>query len=187
MARYNNKNVNYYERYQEVKNMKAGTIRYFKAVKSLFKIKNDRQTLNKIRELRKNEAYKKGKTFSQAFEDFQNGTNYENGIKIRDYKIFTGEYFKERTSRYYNNYLSALEKNGISQDIIDFLRKNPDIVKSGALPPITEFYEPSLGKGAKYSLNLDDSDYWEANIREFLIYAYDAEELDIEEIRFKKK
>lgn len=158
----------YYEMYEEIKNLKPKTAKYYRAVSKMFKLEIDRDALQRIRADRKNEAYKKGKSFSQAVQDFEAGVKYENASIQRAYDIWSGAYFEKRTNQYVENYLKALERNNISADIRDFLRSNPEIIKSGAVPYITAFYIPSRGKGKKYSLSIDTSEQMEETLREFL-------------------
>lgn len=174
MARIKSSALNYYERYNKVKNMKVGTIEYYKEVRKLFGLSRNTEGLKRVREMRKEGLYKKGKTFSQAVRDFENGIKYENSIKERDYKILTGQYFEHKTNTYYENYIKALKTMGFGNDVLNYLREHPDIVKSGALPPITVYYTPNESKTKHYSLNLDDSEAWELNIKEFLNDAYGA-------------
>ena len=69
----------------------------------------------------------------------------------------------------------AIEKLNIDDDILDFLRANPEIIKMGAMPPITQFYIPSRGKGKKYSLNIENSEEYNEQLREFLREAWGAD------------
>ena len=165
----------YWEVYEEVKNLKPRTQKYYQAVSKLFGLKIDKDALMRVREFRKNEAYKKGKTFSQAVKEYEAGIKYENAVVQRAYSIWTGEYFEKRTNQYVDNYMNALEKNNIDDDILDFLRANPEIIKMGAMPPITEFYVPSRGKGKKYHLNINSVRDYNEELREFLREAWGAD------------
>lgn len=158
----------YYELYEEIKNLKPRTQKYYKAVSKMFKLEIDKEALMKIRAERKTEGYKKGKTFSQAVRDYEQGIKYENESIKRAYSIWSGEYFENRVSQYVNNYLKALEKNNISKDIIDYLRANPDIIMTGGVPYITAFYVPSRGKGKRYSLNIENNEQLDETLREHL-------------------
>lgn len=163
----------YYEMYEEIKNLKPKTAKYFRAVSKMFNIEIDTKGLQQIRALRKNDMYKKGKTFSQAVADYNAGVKYENKIKQRTIDIWEGKYLENITNTYSENYLKALERNNIDSDIINFLRSNPEIIKMGAMPNIKEFYIPSRGKGKKYSLNIENSEIWNQELREFLEEAWD--------------
>ena len=70
--------------------------------------------------------------------------------------------------------MKALEANNIDSDIIDFLRANPEIIHMGAMPPITDFYIPSRGKGKKYHLNIEASESFNDELRDFLRDAWGA-------------
>lgn len=165
----------YYEMYEEVSRMKPKTQQYYKAVSKMFNLSIDKDKLQIIREFRKNGVYKQGKTLSQAFKEYDDGVKYENMVVQRAYDIWSGEYLERVTNQYANNYLSALEKNGISSDIIEYLRNNMHIIKMGAMPPITDFYVPSKGKGKKYHLNLDNTEEMEESIRDFLRHSWGAD------------
>lgn len=165
----------YYELYQDVMKLKPKTLQYYRTVSKMFGITIDKNVLMKVREFRKEERYKQGRTLSQAYNEYAQGVKYENEVIQRAYDIWSGAYFDKVTNRYVDNYLSALELNGISDDIIDFLRNNPHIVKMGALPPITDFYVPSKGKGKKYHLNIEQSDELEETLRDFLNETWDAD------------
>ena len=158
----------YWEQYEEIKNLKPRTQKYYKAVSKMFGLEIDKNVLLRIREFRKNEAYKEGKTFSQAFKEYEQGIKYENEVIQRAYDIWSGSYFDNRMDTIANNYISALEKNGISKDIVDYLKAHKDIIKMGGMPPITEFYIPSKGKGSKYSLNISNSEDLEQTMRDDL-------------------
>ena len=165
----------YWEMYEEIKHMKPRTIKYYKAVSKMLKLEINKEALNRIRQERKNGAYKKGKKLSQAYADYEKGVKYENEAVARAYKIWSGEYLDKVTNTYAENYLNALEKNGISDDIIEFLRNNTDIIKMGAMPNITDFYVPSKGKGEKYHLNLDNTEEMEEALRDFLRDSWGAD------------
>ena len=165
----------YWEMYEEVKNLKPRTQKYYQAVSKMFGLEINKDVLMKVSEFRKNEAYKKGKTFSQAVKEYEQGIAYENKVIQRAYDIWSGSYFEHRTNQYVDNYINALEKNNIDDDILDFLRANPEIIKMGAMPPITQFYIPSRGKGKKYSLNIENSEDYNDQLREFLREAWGAD------------
>lgn len=158
----------YYELYAEIKKLKPRTVKYFKAVSKMFHIEIDRKGLQKIREQRKNEAYKTGKKFSDVVQEYNEGIKYENMVMQRTYDIWSGKYFEDKTNQYVNNYIKALKRNNIDSDIVDYLENNAEIIKSGAVPFITDFYIPSRGKGKKYSLNIDNSETMNNELREFL-------------------
>lgn len=158
----------YFEMYQEVKNLKPRTVKYYKAVSKMLNMQIDKEALKRVREFRKNEYYKKGRTFSQAVAEFEKGIKYENAVIQRAFDIWSGEYLDKRTTQYANNYIEALRRNNIDSDIINFLENNKEIIKMGAMPNITEFYIPSRGKGKRYSLNIESSEVWNAELREFL-------------------
>lgn len=164
----------YFIQYQEVKQLQPRTKAYYLKVSEMFNLKLDRVSLNKIRANRKNEAYKEGKTFSQAVKEYEAGVKYENLAIARAYKIWSGEYFETRMNIYADNYLKALKANNISDDIIEFLRNNSEIIHQGAMPPITDFYVQSRGKGKKYTLNIEYSEAFEDVLREFLNNSWGA-------------
>lgn len=155
----------YWELYEEIQNLKPRTQAYYRAVSRMFGLQINKEALMRVREFRKKEAYKQGKTFSQAVKEYEEGIKYENEVVQRAYDIWSGTYFEKRMNIIADNYISALEKNGISQDIIDYLKQHKDIIKMGGMPPITEFYIPSKGKGKKYTLNIEGSDVLEETIR----------------------
>lgn len=165
----------YYIQYQEVKQLQPRTKAYYLKVSEMFNLRIDRESLNKIRAKRKDGAYKKGKTFSQAVKEYEADIKYENASIQRAYDIWSGAYFEKRMTQYTDNYLKALEKNNIDSDIIDYLRDNPEIIQSGAMPAITDFYIPSRGKGNKYHLNIEASEQFNDTLREFLRDAWGAD------------
>lgn len=158
----------YWELYQELKGYKPKTRAYFKIASKIAGFTVNKDILSKLRLIRKDDNYKQGKTMSQAFEEYDNAVKYENATLEKIRKIWSGEYIEKQTETYANNYLSALERNNVDRDIIDFLRGNKEIIKMGALMPITEFYVPSRQRGSKYHLNIDDSGFWNDTLREFL-------------------
>ena len=171
----------YYEMYEEIKNLKPRTQKYYKAVSKYFKLEIDKDALMRIRAERKTNAYKAGKTFSQAVNDYEAGIKYENEAVKRAYSIWSGEYFNKRVNQYVDNYIKALEKNNISQDIRDFLRSNPDIIMTGGVPYITSFYIPSRGKGKRYGLNIENSEQLEQTLREHLEDAWGMPKQQVKE------
>lgn len=158
----------YWELYEELKSHRPKTQAYFKVASKIAGFKIDKETLTRVRRFRQEEYYKQGKTMSQAFKEYDSGIKYENAVVEKAYKIWSGEYIEKQTETYATNYLSALERNNVDRDIIDFLRDNKEIIKMGALMPITEFYVPSKQRGKKYHLNIDDSGFWNDSLREFL-------------------
>ena len=86
----------YYLQYQEVKKLEPRTKAYYLKVSEMFNLKIDRESLNRIRKNRKNEAYKQGKTFSQAYLEYEQGIKYENAVIQRAVEIWSGEYFEKR-------------------------------------------------------------------------------------------
>lgn len=158
----------YWELYEELKSHRPKTQGYFKIASKIAGFKIDKETLSRVRHFRQEEYYKQGKTMSQAFKEYDDGIKYENSAIEKAHRIWSGEYIEKQTETYANNYLSALERNNVDRDIIDFLRSNKEIIKMGALMPITEFYVPSRQRGSKYHLNIDDSGFWNDTLREFL-------------------
>lgn len=169
--------LTYQELYARVQNMKPRTMEYYHTVAKMLHAEINKEALQVIRDMRKNERYKQGKTITQAVTEYQAGLNYENFVVERARKIFSGEYLDYRLKTYQDNYLLALISNGVSEDIIKYLDEHRDIIDTGGLPLITDFYVPKKGHGDKYSLNIDNMDDLEQELRTLLVNAYGAKEL----------
>ena len=169
--------LEYQELYARLQNMKPRTMEYYHTVAKMFHVEINKEALKEIREMRYNERYKQGKTITQAFIDYKRGIDYENEVVQRAKSIYSGSYVDYRLKTYQDNYILSLISNGVSEDIVNWLDNNREIIDDGGLPLITDFYVPRKGHGVRYNLNIDNAENLENELRDILVNAYGATEL----------
>lgn len=154
--------------YSKLTQMTPNTRKFKKANEIFFKINRNIDGLKRIGNNRKTgyEEFKKNLLPSQVFTMALNDTKYINEVKKRDFMLLNGDYMRNKSQIYINNYLSSLTYMTIDQDIKDFLSENRDIILEGLLPEIDNYYiyikSKSRTRGGKaYTVNVDEATKYE--------------------------